>query len=412
MKLARILALCILAALFCACDNRGAETRAKGDVIKVGVFLPLTGPNAFGGQLELEGIKLAHKEWGEVLGKRVELVIEDNKSDKAVAAEVVRKLITEDKVTAIIGTYGSSLALAGGEVAEKLGIPVMGTSCTNPRVTEGKQFYFRACFVDPFQGAAAAAYAYNQMELRRAAVIVDRASDYSVGLAGYFIRAFRALGGSIVANEKYRSGDSDFQAQLAAINNADPEILFMPAYFNEGVQILMQARAGGAKFIIMGGDAMDNPTTTTLAKEVVEGFMHTAMPYDRNMPSMNPIARKFTSDWLAVYDKEPNANSAVGYNAYQLIMEGIGRARSTNPKAVAQALSGIKDLPGVMGSVTINASHNAEMPVGIIAYKDNRRVFLDVINPGAQDDSLIETHDLPDEENIEASQENNQAVGS
>lgn len=410
MKSAGILALCILAALFCACDNRGEEPRGKGDTIKIGVFLPLTGPNAFGGQLELEGIKLAHKERGEVLGKRVELVIEDNKSDKVVAAEVVRKLITEDKVTAIIGTYGSSLALAGGEVAEKLGIPVMGTSCTNPRVTQGKQFYFRACFIDPFQGAAAATYAYNQMGLRRAAVIVDRTSDYSVGLAGYFVRAFRALGGGIVANEKYRAGDSDFSAQLAAINKADPEVLFMPAYFNEGVQILMQAKAGGAKFIIMGGDAMDNPTTTTLAKEVVEGFMHTTMPYDRNMPDMNPIARKFTSAWLAVYDKEPNANSAVGYSAYQLIMEGISRARSTSPKAIAEALSGIKDLPGVMGAVTINASHDAEMPVGIIEYKDNRRVFLDTINPGAQDDSLIEAQDLPDEENAAKLPDNNQAA--
>ena len=383
MKAVKLFALCVLLGLLCACDGQRGEPQKSSDVIKIGVYLPLTGPNAYGGQLELEGILLAHKHMGEVLGKPVELVVEDNKSDRAAAAEAVRKLIEEDKVTAIVGTYGSSLALAGGEVSEKKGIPVMGTSCTNPKVTMGKRAYFRACFIDPFQGAAAAAYAYHELGLRRGAVIFDQTSEYSAGLTGYFIRSFLDLGGTIVAIENYLPGDTDFKKQLEAIARGRPDILFMPAYFNEGVQILMQARASGAKYRIMGGDAMDNPTTPTLVREAVEGFMHTTFPYDPNMPNMTPEARKFTEEWLAAYNKEPSANAAAGYNAYQLMLEGIRRAGSTDASAIGKALADIKNLPGVLGPVSITDLHDAEMPVGIIEYKDNRRVFLGAINPAA-----------------------------
>ena len=152
------------------------------DVIRIGVFNCLTGQNAFGGQLELEGTQLAHKLNPEILGKKVELIVVDNKSDKVEAANAVTRLIENDKVNAIIGTYGSSLAMAGGEVAEKAGVPVIGTSCTNPLVTQGKRYYFRACFIDPFQGAGAATYAFKNLDFKRAATLVDVTNDYSVGL--------------------------------------------------------------------------------------------------------------------------------------------------------------------------------------------------------------------------------------
>ena len=140
------------------------------DPIKIGVYLPLTGQNAFGGQLELEGVQLAHKLTPTVLDRPVELVIVDNKSDKVEAANAVKRLTERDKVLAIIGTYGSSLAMAGGEVAERAKVPVIGTSCTNPLVTQGKKYYFRACFIDPYQGAAAATYAFKNLGFRKGAV--------------------------------------------------------------------------------------------------------------------------------------------------------------------------------------------------------------------------------------------------
>jgi len=148
--------------------------------IKIGVYLPLTGQNAFGGQLELEGIKLAHNQFPEVLGRPIELVIVDNKSDKIEAANAVKRLTDRDEVNVIIGTYGSSLALAGGEVAERAKTPVVGTSCTNPLVTQGKEYYFRVCYIDPYQGKAVATYAYRDLGFKRAAILMDVANDYSV----------------------------------------------------------------------------------------------------------------------------------------------------------------------------------------------------------------------------------------
>jgi len=229
------------------------------DTIKIGVYLPLTGQNAFGGQLELDGVKMAHQEAPEVLGKKVELFVVDNKSDKVESANAVKRLINKDKVVAIIGTYGSSLAMAGGEVAEKAGIPMVGTSCTNPLVTQGKKYIFRVCFIDPYQGAGAATYAYRVLGLKKAALLVDVANDYSVGLAGFFEKSFKKMGGEIVAKLKYNSGDQDFTAQLTEIISKKPDVLFIPSYFAEGAIIMKQAQELGANFQIMGGDAMDNP---------------------------------------------------------------------------------------------------------------------------------------------------------
>ena len=153
--------------------------RFAADTVKIGVFLPLTGQMAYGGQLELDGLQMAHKEAPKILGKNVELFVVDNKSDKVEAANAVKRLIEKEKVVAIIGTYGSSLAMAGGEVSEKAGIPQLGTSCTNPLVTQGKKYIFRMCFIDPFQGAGAATYAYKKMKAKNAAVLIDVANDYS-----------------------------------------------------------------------------------------------------------------------------------------------------------------------------------------------------------------------------------------
>jgi branched-chain amino acid transport system substrate-binding protein len=203
------------------------------DKINIGVYLPLTGPMAYGGQLELEGIRMANKEMPTVLGKEVQLFIVDNKSDKLEAANAVKRLIDKDKVVAIIGTYGSSLAMAGGEVAEKAGVPVLGTSPTNPLVTQGKKYSFRVCFTDPYQGAAAATYAFKDLKLKTAALLVDLSSDMSVAIAAYFTRSFTKLGGQVVADLKYRAGDQDFTAQITEINRKKPDVLFVPSYFAE-----------------------------------------------------------------------------------------------------------------------------------------------------------------------------------
>ncbi len=372
---------CFLLAVVLAVFGMTAPGLAA-DTVRIGVYLPLTGQNAFGGQLELEGVQMAHEELGEVLGKKVELFVVDNKSDKVEAANAVKRLIEKEQVQAIIGTYGSSLAMAGGEVAEKAGVPQVGTSCTNPLVTQGKKHIFRVCFIDPFQGAGAATYAFKDLGLKKAALLVDVANDYSVGLASFFKRSFAKLGGEVVAALNYQSGDQDFTAQLQQIMAKKPDVLFIPSYFAEGAIIMKQAKELGATFKIMGGDAMDNPEIVTIGGAAVEGFMHTTFPYDPSMPDMNPVAQKFTQNWKKKHpDKDPNVNAALGYDAYMIIVDAIKRAGSAEPAKISAALADTKGFVGVTGVTTINETHDAEKPVGIVVIKNGKKTYVGSIQP-------------------------------
>ena len=211
---------------------------------------------------------------------------------------------------------------------------------------------------------------------------MDMTNDYAVGLSSFFTRSFKKLGGEVVANLKYSSGDQDFTAQLTELIAKKPEIVFMPAYFAEGAIIMKQARELGATFRLMGADAMDNPDTVKLAGKAAEGFLHTTFPYDAKMPNMSAEAKKFTEAWTKAYpEKETNVNGALGYNCLFLIVDAIKRANSADPAAITKALAQTKDLVTPLGTLTINASHDAEMPVGIIEYKDGKRVYLTEVTP-------------------------------
>ncbi|MDY3868928.1 MAG: ABC transporter substrate-binding protein [Pyramidobacter sp.] len=375
MKFGRKFAAAILA-VAALCSAALAE-----DTIKVGVFLPLTGGSAFGGQLELDGVRMAQKEMPEVLGKKVELVVVDNKTDKVEAANAVKRLIEREKVNVIIGTYGSSLAMAGGDIAEKAGIPMLGTSCTNPLVTQGKKYVFRACFIDPFQGAGAAAFAFNEMKAKKAAILIEVTEDYCVGLAKYFEDNFKKLGGAVVSKMNYQKGDQDFTAQLTEIISLNPDVVYLPANFAEGAIIMRQARELGAEFPFLGGDAMDNPEIVSIGGDSVDGFCFTTFPYDPAMPGMSELAKKFTENWKKAFpDKAANANSAVGYDCYMMIMDSIKRAGSAEPEAITAAMAAMKDYPGVTGMTTIDENHNAIKPVGIMQIKDGKRVYLTNVN--------------------------------
>ena len=375
MKMFRM--MCVLFA-FMAC--LGLSSAAEP--IKLGVYLPLTGDNAFGGQLELEGVQLAHKQFPEVLGRPITLSIVDNKSDKVEAANAVSRLIENDKVVGIIGTYGSSLAMAGGEVAERAGVPVIGTSCTNPLVTQGKKYYFRACFIDPYQGAGAATFAFKNRNYKKAALLTDISNDYAVGLSNFFRRSFTRLGGEIVSTMNYQAGDQDYTAQLTEIISHKPDVVFMPAYFAQGSIIMKQARELGGTFVLMGGDAMDNPDTVTIAGKAAEGFLHTTFPYSINMPEMSAEAKAFTDAWRAAHPtKDPNVNAALGYNCYLMFVDAIQRAGTVDSEAITTALANTKGLPTPLGVLTLNETHDAEMPVGIIEIRDGKGVYLGEVVP-------------------------------
>ena len=355
---------------------------AAREPIKIGVYLPLSGQMAYGGQLELDGIRLAAKEFPEVLGRPVELIVMDNKSQKIEAVSAVKTLIERDHVVGLLGSYGSSLAIAGGEIIEEARIPAIGTSPTSPLVTQGKKYYFRACFTDISQSAGAAAYAYNTLGARRAAVLPDVSSDMSVGQSAFFKRAFTRLGGKIVAEMHFNAGDQDFTFQLTEIMSQKPDVLFIPAYCPEGVAILRQAQALGAGFRIMGGDSMDNPELVSIGGPAANGFIHTTFPYDPDMADPSPEARALTELWRANHpDRPANGSIALGYTAYLMMIEGIKRAGKVHPEAITAALNTTKGLRTPVGVLTLDRDHNPRMAVGLIEIIDGRRTYLGEIQP-------------------------------
>ncbi|WP_273720415.1 MULTISPECIES: ABC transporter substrate-binding protein [unclassified Bartonella] len=350
--------------------------------IEIGVYLPLSGQNAFGGQLEIKGIELAHKKVPEILGRKVKLIVVDNKSDKVEAANAVMRLTASEEVNGIIGSYGSSLSLSGGEIAEKAKTPTIATSSTNPLVTQGRKYSFRACFIDSYQGKGIATYVHETLHAKKAAILKDVSNDYAIGLSSYFGRAFKKLGGEVISNLNYNSGDQDFSAVLTQIIAQEPDILFIPSYFSEGAIIIKQARELGAKFRIMGGDAMDNPETVAIAGKAAEGFLHTTLPYSENMPDMSAAAREFTREWRKAYpDQEPNINSVLGYTSYMMFMKAIEDAGSADREKITTALSQLKGFKTPFGDMSMDENHNPKIPIGIIEIKDGKRVYLDEVKP-------------------------------
>ncbi|MCC8109287.1 MAG: ABC transporter substrate-binding protein [Planctomycetes bacterium] len=322
--------------------------------VRVGVFLPLSGHKAYAGRVEFAGIELAHSLFPEIAGRPVELYVRDNRSDSDGAAAAVRQLIEEDRVSAILGSYGSDLAIAGSAVAEAAGIPTIGTSCTSPLVTRGKRHIFRACFTDDDQGAGAATYAIVVRGFRRAAILTTRDSIHSTGAAERFREAFIRLGGKIVAESDCLTGDRDFSEQLAVIREAQPDVLFMPMYFPEGSAIMTQSHAAGDDFVIMSTDSMDNPDIVKELGKVAEGFIQTTFPYSPLMAVMSPEAEEFTNDWMEKFpDDLPSPGAALGYTSYCMLKDAMERAGSADPDALTHALAEIKTLPSPEVPITL-----------------------------------------------------------
>ena len=382
MKLKKVMSVLLASAVMlgaltgCGGDKKEAK---KADTVKVGVFLPLTGDNAAGGELELRGVKLAHKLHPEVLGKKVELVVADNKSDKAESASVAARVIEKDKVCALIGTYGSSLAMAAGNIVKEAKVPAIGTSCTNPQVTANNDYYFRACFIDPFQGTVMANYAYKQ-GARKVAIVQEVSNDYSVGLAKFFKDAFVKLTNDpdcIVDIANYQTGDKDFTAVLTNLKAKNPDAVFAPGNFTESALLIKQARQLGMTIPFMGGDTWETQEFIDVGGKEVEGaVMSTA--FDREKAS-TPEAQKFLKAYTDEYKSEPSALSAMAYDAYLITVDAIKRANSTDSQKIRDALAATKDLEAVTGKTTFDKNGDPIKAAVIKEVKDAKFKYLDFV---------------------------------
>ncbi len=352
------------------------------DVIRIGVFQPITGANAAGGALEVEGAKLANEMYPEVLGKKVELVIADNKSDVVEAASAAARLVERDKVTAIIGSWGSSLSMAAGDIVREAQIPTVAPSATNPLVTEGNDFYFRVCFIDPFQGTVMANYAHNSLGAKKAAIVQEVSNDYAVGLAKFFTDAFIELTGdedAVVEVVNYNTGDQDFSSQLLNVSAKEPDVIFAPGNFTESAMVIQQARQLGIEVPIIGGDTWETPEFIDIGKEDVEGAVLSTF-FTSEVPITNE-SEVFLEAYREQYGKEPAAVTALGYDAYILILDAIERAGSTDPIAIRDALAETEGFEGAAGIVTLDENGDAVKDAIIKTVKDGEFVYLETIEP-------------------------------
>ncbi|MET0291871.1 MAG: ABC transporter substrate-binding protein [Steroidobacteraceae bacterium] len=377
-----LLSLLAGAALATGCSKSG-DGAAAADTIRIGEFASLTGKEATFGQSTHKGTELAIEELnaaGGVLGKKIEFIAEDNRSQPGESATIAKKLITRDKVVAILGEVASGRSLEAAPIAQASGVPMISPSSTNPKVTETGDYIFRVCFTDPFQGKLLAEFANRSLKAKKVAVFSDVAAPYSMGLAQYFREAFTASGGQIASEQKYTGGDKDFRAQLTVIKNTNPDAIIVPGYYTDVGLIVAQARQLGINVPLFGGDGWEAPELLQIAgAQALEGTYYSTHFSPDNT---DPLAQKFVAAYKAKYNGEtPDAMAALGYDSAMVLADAIKRAGGTEGPKLRDALAATKDLPGATGATTLDAKRDASKPAVIITVKDGKFQFVETIAP-------------------------------
>ncbi|MDI1319316.1 MAG: ABC transporter substrate-binding protein, partial [bacterium] len=315
---------------------------------------------------------------GGVLGRKVELLAEDTRSLQGEPATVVKKLMSRDKVVAIVSGTGSSAALEVAPLCQAAGVPLVAATATNPRVTEAGDYIFRACFIDPFQGTVLARFAGHSLKARRVAVLVANGNAYSVGLAKYFREKFTTDGGEVIAEQKYADGDKDFRAQLTAIRAARPDAIFASGNYLESALICKQARELGLSGPLFGGDTWDSPALVEIGGQAVEGaYFSGHFSPDATDPAVRSFVERFTRRW----GSGPDTGTSLGYDAVMLLADAIKRAGSTEGARIRDALATTKDFAGVTGRITIDAQRNASKSAVIFTVRDGKFQFVESVSP-------------------------------
>lgn len=369
-NIAVFLVLILMLSSFAGCSSGGTDTEK---VIKIGVFEPVTGENGGGGFQEVLGIRYANVVYPtvDIAGETytIELVEVDNKSDKTEAVTAAQRLISEG-VVAVIGSYGSGVSIAAGDIFAEAQVAAVGASCTNPQVTAGNDFYFRVCFLDPFQGTVMANYAI-QNGAKTAAVITQLGDDYSSGLGSYFVEAFNNLAGegAVVSEQQFQTNQSDFKAILTNIKASNPDVIFAPSSITTAPLIIKQARELGITVPIMGGDTWENATIIENAGADAEGIVLSTF-FDEAEPATDEAASFITGfkAYLAEngQDEIIPAVSALGYDAYLTVIAAIQAAGTVDDTvAIRDALKDVS-VVGVTGSITFNEIGDANKDMAFI----------------------------------------------
>jgi branched-chain amino acid transport system substrate-binding protein len=352
-----------------------------GATIKVGEVDPLTGGVSQFGIGCHQGFVLAFEQinvQGGILGQTIELVTEDDQSKPGQSATAVRKLITQDKVVAILGDATSSATLESAPIAQTNKIPMITPTATNPRITEVGDFIFRVCFLDEFQGRVLARFAREKLKAERIFTLTDVKQDYSVDLLKFFKDEFTKLGGAIVGEQSYSSGDIDFRAQLTPIRGSKPDAIYVPGYYQEVALIVKQGRQIGLTMPFIGCDGWADQALLTIGGKAMDGcfFTNHFSPEDQS-----PIVKSFVEKFQGKYGALPDTFSALGYDAARLLADAFQRAGSSDSQAVRDALAKTAGFQGVTGQISLDANRNASKPGLIVTVKAGKFEIAEKIAP-------------------------------
>ena len=359
-----------------------ASCSRQSESIKVGEYASLTGKDATFGQSSHKGAVMAFEELnaaGGVLGKKLELITEDNQSRPGESATVAKKLITREKVVALLGEVASTRSLEAAPIAQNARIPMIAPAATNPAVTETGDYIFRVCFIDPFQGTVMAKFAADDLKVTKVAILTSVSNAYSVGLANFFRDTFTKAGGTVAIEQKYTEGDKDFRAQLTAIKAAGVEAVFVPGYYTEAALIVRQARDLGLTTPFFGGDGWESEKLLEIGGNALNGcYYSTHFSPENKEANVAGFVQKFKARWN---NETPDAFAALGYDAAYVLVAAIKRAGTTDGPKLREALAATKNFSGATGITTIDQHRNATKGATIIAIKDGKLQFYKTVAP-------------------------------
>jgi branched-chain amino acid transport system substrate-binding protein len=351
------------------------------DAIRVGEFASLTGKEATYGQASHKGTVLAIEEVnaaGGVLGRKLELLTQDDQSKPGEAATIVKKFISRDKVVAVLGEIASSRTLEAAPVCQASKIPLISPGSTAPEVTARGNYIFRACFIDPFQGTVVAKFAHRTLKAQRVALLSSVSSAQSVGLAKFFREQFTRDGGVVALEQKFSEGDKEFRAQLTAIRAANVDGIFVPCYYVEAALICRQARELGITVPIFGIDGWESPELVAIGGAAVEGaYFSTHFSPENQSPVVVAFNEKFQKRWGTRSD----TLAALGYDSVMMLVDALRRAGTTDPAKLRDALAATKGLQGVTGTITLDAQRNPTKSAVILQVRDGKFAFVESVEP-------------------------------
>lgn len=392
-----MVALLMMASFVVGC---GADTNTNGDsneasnggsseadTIKVGLNYELSGNVASYGTDLSDGVEMALEEInaaGGLLGKQIEVIKMDNTSDSAEAANISTRLITRENVVTILGPATSGNTKGAIPPANQNGIPLVSASATADDVTVDsngnvREYIFKTCFSDSYQGITMANFAFDDLGKTNAAILFENTSDYSIGITENFKELFTDLGASIVAEEAYQSKETDFRAVLTNIKAANPDVLLVPGYYEEVGLIIRQARELGINVPVLGGDGYDSPNIVELAGEEALNDVYYSNHYSPMDTSPEVVA--FREAFTAKFNKEAGAFHAMGYDLGYFFADAVERAGEATPDKIRDAMASTVDFKGITGTLSIDEFHNPVKAVTILELVDGEPTFLKKLEP-------------------------------